>query len=291
MDNKKGTYSSRYCYSVWLRHMVMASKNGLSTRPQVIAELGPGNSLGIGLAALIAGVRTYYAFDIARFATNNRNIKVFDDIVGLFRNCADIPGEDEFPRVKPYLDSYKFPHHIYDEKHLNEMLKEERLEQIRSSLININSEESCITYEVPWDSKSIIKEESVDIIYSQAVLEHIDNLLDAYKVMRLWLKPNGFMSHQIDFKCHGTAERWNGQWAYSDSEWDNRRNQQTFLLNREPHSHHLKYLDQAGFKVVYDNTIKYEQGILRDQLSDRFKNISDEDFLTGNAFIQASRNS
>lgn len=290
MDKKEGAYSSRYCYSVWLRHIVMAHKNGLPTRPKVIAELGPGNSLGIGIAALISGSQTYYAFDIARFAINDHNIEVFDEISNLFANREDIPGEDEFPRVKPYLKSYEFPHYIYDEKYLSEMLKEERLQQIRNSLVNMNSDESFIKYEVPWDSKSIIKEESVDMIYSQAVLEHIDHLLDAYNSMRLWLKPDGFMSHQIDFKCHGTAEQWNGQWSYSDSQWEEKRKQHIFLLNREPHSHHLKYLDQTGFKVICDDTIKYPLGISRNQLSDRFKNISDDDFLTGNAFIQASRN-
>ena len=34
-----GTISARNCYSVWLRHLVMAYKNGLSTQPDTIAEL------------------------------------------------------------------------------------------------------------------------------------------------------------------------------------------------------------------------------------------------------------
>ncbi len=36
-----GTNSARYCYSVWLRHLVHAYKNGFSTQPTVVAELGP----------------------------------------------------------------------------------------------------------------------------------------------------------------------------------------------------------------------------------------------------------
>ena len=50
-----GTVSARYCYGVWLRHMKMAREAGLDTNPRVVAELGPGDSLGIGLAALLAG--------------------------------------------------------------------------------------------------------------------------------------------------------------------------------------------------------------------------------------------
>ncbi|RJP62039.1 MAG: hypothetical protein C4541_00455 [Candidatus Auribacter fodinae] len=137
--------------------MSMAHKNNLSTRPKVIAELGPGNSLGIGLAALISGAERYYAFDIARFATNEQNMEKFDILVELFRSHENIPGEDKFPRVKPYLDSYEFPHHIYDDAYLNEMLNPERIDRIRTSLANINSDDSFIKYEVPWDSRSIIK--------------------------------------------------------------------------------------------------------------------------------------
>jgi len=50
-----GTASARYCYSVWLRHLVMAFQNGLRTFPETIVELGPGPSLGTGLASLISG--------------------------------------------------------------------------------------------------------------------------------------------------------------------------------------------------------------------------------------------
>ncbi len=65
-----GTISARYCYSVWMRHLVIAKENGLNTSPRIVAELGPGDSLGIGLAALIGGCDRYFAFDIVRFANN-----------------------------------------------------------------------------------------------------------------------------------------------------------------------------------------------------------------------------
>lgn len=48
-----GTISARYCYFVWLRHLVKAYENGLKTRFNRVAELGPGDSLGVGLAAMI----------------------------------------------------------------------------------------------------------------------------------------------------------------------------------------------------------------------------------------------
>src|SRR5689334_17334685 len=51
----KGTDQARYCYSVWLRHLSLAAANGLDTDPKSVAELGPGDSIGIGIAAVLTG--------------------------------------------------------------------------------------------------------------------------------------------------------------------------------------------------------------------------------------------
>ena len=56
MDGTGGrTNSPRYCYSAWLKHLVMAHQNNLDPYPSTIAELGPGDSLGMGIAALLSG--------------------------------------------------------------------------------------------------------------------------------------------------------------------------------------------------------------------------------------------
>src|SRR6267378_2839545 len=36
-----GTVSARYCYSVWLRHLVRAAKAGCDAWPRVVAEVRP----------------------------------------------------------------------------------------------------------------------------------------------------------------------------------------------------------------------------------------------------------
>lgn len=92
-----GTLSSRYCYSVWLRHLVMAKQSGLDLKPEVVAELGPGKSLGVGLAALICGAEKYLAFDLVEQAEVIKNLEVFNELVYLFKNKTPIPGQDEFP--------------------------------------------------------------------------------------------------------------------------------------------------------------------------------------------------
>lgn len=281
-----GTVSARYCYSVWLRHLVEAEKNGLNTRPNVIAELGPGDSLGIGLAALISGSEKYFAFDVVNYANTQRNLEIFDDLITLFRNRAPIPGDDEFPKVKPYLDNYTFPSHILDDDTLNWALEPSRIERIRNSLAGIQDDGSIIQYKVPWYDASVLERESVDMIYSQAVLEHVDDLQNTYESMRLWLKHDGYISHQIDFKSHGTATEWNGHWTYSDFVWKLIRGKRPFLLNRATYSQHIATMKAKGFDIVCVRTIETESQVKVTQLAPKFRALSETDLITSGAFVQ-----
>ncbi len=265
----------------------MAFGNEITAIPKVIAELGPGDSLGIGLAGLISGADKYYALDVLRYAKLDTNIKIFEELVELFRERQNIPDEEEFPRVKPLLKSYKFPRHILNEKHLNSCLKPDRIRIIKDSIINYPNKKSNnkIRYFVPWSETEIIEKESVDMIYSQAVMEHVENLGDTYRSLYLWLKPGGFMSHRIDYKSHGTAKDWNGHWAYPNFIWKLIKGKKPYLLNRLPHSSQINAQKKMGFQIISEIHTKNYEGIKRQQLSPRFSNISEEDLVTSGAYI------
>jgi len=284
-----GTDTSRYCYSIWLRHLVMAKNNGLNAYPKVVAELGPGDSLGIGLAALISGSEQYFAFDVVEHANTQRNLKIFDELVELFRNRTPIPGDDEFPVVKPSLSNYDFPVEILDEKRLSEALEESRIKRIRDSLANFHANNSLIQYKVPWYNENILEKESVDMIFSQAVLEHVDDLKGTYRSMYLWLKPDGYISHQIDFRSHGTSDEWNGHWVYSDLLWKLIKGKRAYLLNREPYSTHIKILEEESFQLVFDAKNKFKSNLTREDFAKRFKSMSDDDMTTLGVFFQATK--
>jgi hypothetical protein len=104
-----GTVSARYCYSVWLRHLLKLERSGLPATFETMVELGPGDSLGIGLAALLSGVHRYIALDVVRYADSARNVQILEELIALFRDRASIPDEAEFPRVWPRLSEYGFP--------------------------------------------------------------------------------------------------------------------------------------------------------------------------------------
>lgn len=284
-----GTNSARYCYSVFLRHLIMTNQQGMKKMPKTVVELGPGDSLGIGLSALLSGVDKYYALDAVKFANIEKNLKIFEELVELFKNRENIPKNDEFPLVVPRLDSYDFPDDILSVEYMNEQLSEERINKIRNSLLNSNKNDSnnMLRYIAPWNDKNIIEQESIDWIYSQAVLEHIDNLESAYQSLYYWLKPGGFMSHSIDFRCHNTAVCWNGHWKRSDLIWKLFKGKSSLLINREPVSSHLNIMKKNGFNVINNLVYNDEKpGIKRSELAKRFKDMSDEDLNTPAVFIQ-----
>lgn len=282
-----GTDSARYCYSVWLRFMVLAHENGLATNPGIIAELGPGDSVGIGLAALISGADKYYAFDVVEYANRERNLAVYDELVKLFKNEEDIPGIDEFPDVIPHLDSYSFPRHILTGDRLRRALDDDRLESIRRSIASMNKTGSMIHYKAPWYDADVVETDSIDMIFSQAVLEHVDDPEFAYEKMHQWLKPGGSMLHSIDFRSHGYADEWNGHWKYSDFTWKLIKGNRRYTLNRLPHSRHIKFMKELGFQMKCDLMNRLPSKISLRDLAPRFRYMDESDLTTSTAFIAA----
>jgi hypothetical protein len=282
-----GTDSARYCYSVWLRHLVLAADNGHNTSPKSVAELGPGDSIGVGLAALLSGAGRYFAFDVVAHANPERNLAIFDDLVVLFQAQADIPNNAELPEVSPRLNDYSFPRAILTADRLRQALAPERLARIRASVKDCASSESLIQYRAPWYNEQVIEHNSIDMIFSQAVLEHVDQLLETYRTMRLWLAPEGLMSHMIDLKSHGWAEEWNGHWIYSDFMWKLMRGKDVWLINREPASRHIKMLSDEGFRIVCQDRTTLPSKVTRRQLATRFRDMPEDDLTTSGLFIHA----
>jgi len=266
----------------------MAKRSGLDPDPKVVAELGPGESLGVGLAALISGCDQYYAFDVVEHSGIEKCVSVFEELVSLFDERTAIPGREELPEVKPYLESYEFPSDILTEKRLKRALDKARLEKIRRSLVS-QDDDSMIHYMVPWDGAGVLDAASVDMILSQAVLEHVDDLRGAYRAMYAWLKPSGHISHQVDFRSHGTAPEWNGHWRYPDWVWALIRGRRAYLLNREPHSMHLTMLREEGFELVCDQTVEHPSRYAASDLARRFRSLPADDLVTSGAFIQARK--
>jgi len=240
-----GSDSSRYCYSVWLRHLRSLDPYGFRIKGAHVGELGPGDSIGIGLAALLSGAANYVGLDLIPFSAKANLEEILHDLVQLYLSREPIPREDEFPAVRPTLDSYEFPGELVDCSQVAAVSGKIRTE-LRAGL----NSGHLVGYRAPWTSLEDVGGGTLDLIFSQAVLEHVDSLAETYRAMLAWLKPGGFASHVIDFSAHGLSPFWNGHWAYSDWQWRLVRGRREFLLNREPLSTHLRHAEKSGFQVV-----------------------------------------
>lgn len=285
------TRSARYCYSVYLRHLVMLHSAGCNTGPRVVAEIGPGASVGVGLAALAAGAERYYGLEIKDYGIGPERAELFDDLVSLLRNRAPVPDENELPNIKPALENLAFPEYILTHERLSRALAPERIGRLRAAVAGDSAAngDPPLAYAAPWSHESVRRDGEVDWILSQAVMEHVDDLAETYRACWHWLAPGGCMSHQIDYKCHGTAPAWNGHWAYSDVTWRMVRGGRGFLINRQPHSAHIACQRQAGFEILLDRPVTRTDGLPRERLAPRYDTLDDDDVATAGAFILARK--
>jgi hypothetical protein len=275
-----GSDSARYCYSVWLRHLSILGSAGFRVSGAQVGELGPGDSIGIGLAALLSGAKGYIGVDLVAFAGKANLLEIFQELVQMYFNYETIPGQKEFPQVRPKLISYTFPQHLINCSDLAA-----RAETVKRELNHGLTRSTLITYKAPWYSPDVITRSSLDLIFSQAVLEHVDALHETYSAMSAWLKPGGYASHVIDFGAHQLSPFWNGHWAYSEREWRLVRGRREYLLNREPLSTHVKHAEEAGFEIIQLLRDYDDRGLSPRSLAPSFQVLSTEDSRTRGAVM------
>ena len=287
--SSKSTAQARYCYSVWMRHLITAHANGFTEMPIKVAEFGPGKSIGIGLCAMLCGVNEYYGLDAVKHAFSDRNLQILSELVNMYKRKERIPDETEFPRITPTLEDYSFPSHILTDELLLSSLADDRIERIRHAIISSQTENTDIPekveYIAPW-SAGDVNLSDVDFVYSQAVLEHIDDLDCAYSVMAGISRDGCYLSHSVDFKSHGAAEKWNGHWACSEAFWKLLRGRRPYWINRQPLSAHLELCRKNGFNILEVKKAEMRSdSIERKRLKHPFESISEEDFTTSGAHI------
>src|SRR5262245_6771404 len=287
-----GTTSARYCYTVWMRHLCCVTKTLGVIRPRCVAELGPGDSLGIGLAAMLCGADNYYALDRMAFANSKSNIAILDELAMLLRKRCPIPDDLEFPGVFPKLDSYEFPTTVLNDAWLDQCLATTRIELIKRAVAGNHDRTGKIQvrYFAPWDDDTAILGESVDWAFSQAVLEHVDNVQGTYANLTKWLKLGGIMSHTVAYSSHGSTRDWNGNWSVGDRMWSSARGRRPYLINRLPHSAHMQMIRACGYRVATE--IKVSGQVLdRSTVAAPFKSLTECDISTASAFVVALKTS
>lgn len=235
-----GSNSAEYCFKTWEEHSNSLYKNGVKFPIESLAEFGPGDSLGIGLAALLLGAKKYIALDIIRHASVEKNELVLIGLVKILRDKLSSSSE-----TLPFFNK---------EVIQNNLLKD-NLRKIRGAISDSSGESDMINYIVPWDKKNI-QPNKLDFIISHAVMEHVLDLESVFLTMYKWLKPGGYCSHVIDYKAHELSDTWFKHWEFSETTWKILMHGRMDPINRMPHSFYKNLLERLGFIIIMEDLVR-----------------------------------
>lgn len=220
--------------------------------------------------------RSFSLFKHGRMLDVNYAKKVFGYHFNHFRKLSDIPtilelgpGDSLFTGIFSYLNGCKSI--LIDANNFAETALDKYISQIDVTSVDIGillnstrdnwlSQIGCTYLTDGLKSIKLLPDESVDFIFSQAVLEHIfkDQYKSYVEEMYRILKRGGVASHRIDYKDHLASSLNNLR--FSDSIWEsNLFRNSGFYTNRLRASQTISIFERAGFVVTVIKTDKFDR--------------------------------
>lgn len=280
-----------YSYSVWIKHLAKLHETAGCGVPEVIAEVGPGDTLGTGVAALLSGATRYIGVDVLPFARTGPTMEVAHGLVPLFATRRPCEGEG-VPRFQHILDKNGFLSSVLTDDLLSRTLDPARveaiLEDVSSVVRGVVPKNGFVTYVAPI-TESAIPIASVDFLLSHSVLEHVSDPKESMRMFHKWLKPGAIMSHLFDLRSHGITRAWDGHRAFGERAWSVAVGARPFVINRLPFADLVNIVESSGFRILLALRHQCEPTLSRDQLAKVWQRQSDEELSTDGGFIQAQR--
>ena len=141
--------------------------------------------------------------------------------------------------------------------------------------------ESAIAFDAGnWSDPSICAADSLDLIFSHSVMEHVADPAATYTACHRWLKPGGVLSHKVDHSSHGITRAWNGHYFLSDALWSVIYGNRPCLLNRMRPRQYIAALREAGFELLPETRFVIDETSPRE--------ITLKEFPDDDCFIRAS---
>ena len=212
----------------------------------VMLELGPGDSLSSALVARALGAQKSYLVDVAPFASTDITV---------------------LKRMAKHLTRLGLPLEGIEEcGTIGEILQLCNAEYLTSGLESLKS----------------IPDHSIDLLFSNAVLEHVrlHEFASLCGEMRRIQRPSGVGSHTIDFADHlgdslnnlrFSQSLWEAEWMVSSG----------FYTNRIRPAQMCGLFAKAGFQVDVLKTVKWPKvPIKRSRLAAPFSTLDDSELIT-----------
>ncbi|HEX3666874.1 MAG TPA: methyltransferase domain-containing protein [Rhizomicrobium sp.] len=278
--------TAQYCYGVWFKHLLLVDEIAGCGVPEVIAELGPGDTIGVGIAALLSGASRYIGVDARKFANVDVSVLIAENLAKMFSARCAFPTTG-WSEIRHLLDEGSFPSKLLATSPDAEVSCNNRIAIISKEILNALSgaPSSMITYRAPLSDPSVIDDDSVDLLISQSVLEHVVDLRKTLQNTFRWLKPGGFSSHQFDLTSHDIVNGWDGHRLFSEGAWNLIVGARPFMLNRLGYSAIIAIFEECGFRVLRADRMQMAPIQSRTSLARSWQSASDDDLSTYGGYV------
>jgi hypothetical protein len=246
LDKKKRTSKhsgvhAEFCYNLWLSILVLLKENGIHPNLRNIGEIGSGGSVGVGICALLTGSEKYYALEIDDLLNIDQNLKIFDDLILLFKNSTRI--SDKYKQINIRINNLEYPEDIIDPL----FLQDKNITEIRNDILNGFKNSGRIRIIRNWETHPAL---NLNFIFSRAVMEHVAAPASVYKGIRNHLNPGSLMFHDIEYHSHGLTNKIDGHFFVPEYLWKIIYGKRKYFLNRWSNENHCNCIIDNGFQIL-----------------------------------------
>ena len=155
----------------WNTFLSSYTKGNVSIKNKSILELGPGADLGIGLITLFMGAERYNSLDVNNLVASVPT-SFYDELFCQLPKCID---NSEMPITE-----------LKNELELTKQGNNDKLNYICRDDFDVR----------------IFGKGSIDIVFSQAAIEHFDDIDRTFEQLSEVVKPGGILIAEIDLNTH-----------------------------------------------------------------------------------------
>lgn len=232
----------------------MLNTAGVDLENKVIVELGPGQTPDMLFSSLLFGAKKAIGLDVNTYLeTNITLVANYEETAGWISEAVisgQLPKTPAFNTKrfsgKHFIPDEYFEIRLYDGVHFP------------------------------------LEDESVDVIWSKSVLEHVKDYGSLISEMRRVLRLGGVMCHIIDLRDHTTFENredWLRFLRYGDALWNLMTSNRSTWSNRLRSSQWERAFGDAGLDLVHRNTdvLPFHDAFHKEKLVPPFRELEDKD--------------
>ena len=198
--------------------------------------------------------------------------------------------------IERFLDRFNIESMRDKEQRIKEYLNEIQLSPTAESAFTEAGNAWTVNEKILLHKQDICKtgldSESVDLVVSSSVLEHVDAVEASFRELRRILKRGGLMIHFIDLRDHFFAFPLE-MLKYSERCWRRYLNPKGgFGQNRMRWHEYIALTEKNNFKVVLAQTELFDENILeieRRYFADEYKTGKREDLLVSTGWLVARK--